>query len=215
MVGVVSIDLTLLSTLHRRANGNRWQVSPAAFAAALEASAAKAFAGRTPDTTELRRYLSGLHVEDLALASACAAGHDEAWQHFVLTYRPALYRAADAMDPTGGSRDLADALYADLFGLGSPGGERRSLFRYFHGRSSLATWLRAVPSQRHVDRVRERRHAEPIPSDDSTNALRAATFEPDPAHTGYVALMHAALAAAMGCSPRRTACVSPVTMRSG
>ena len=30
-------------------------------------------------------------------------------------------------------------------------GERRSLFRYFQGRSSLATWLRAVLAQRYVD----------------------------------------------------------------
>ena len=33
-------------------------------------------------------------------------------------------------------------------------GERQSLFRYFHGRSSLTTWLRAVLAQRHVDRLR-------------------------------------------------------------
>src|SRR5262249_21934637 len=30
----------------------------------------------------------------------------------------------------------------------------RSLFRYFHGRSSLKTWLRAVLAQRHVDLLR-------------------------------------------------------------
>jgi DNA-directed RNA polymerase specialized sigma24 family protein len=42
-------------------------------------------------------------------------------------------------------------LYADLYS--------KSLFRYFQGRSSLATWLRAVLSQRYVDRIRaNRRH---------------------------------------------------------
>ena len=35
----------------------------------------------------------------------------------MLEYRPILYRAADALDPSGGARDLADSLYADLYGL--------------------------------------------------------------------------------------------------
>ena len=63
------------------------------------------------------------------------------------------------IDPGGGARELADSIYADLFGLQERDGERRSLFRYFHGRSSLATWLRAVLAQRQVDRVRATRRA--------------------------------------------------------
>ena len=77
-------------------------------------------------------------------------------------HRPGLYRAADAIAPGGNGRELADSLYADLFGLQSQGGERRSLFRYFHGRSSLATWLRAVLAQRHVDGIRTGRRFEPL-----------------------------------------------------
>jgi RNA polymerase sigma factor (sigma-70 family) len=76
--------------------------------------------------------------------------------------RPTLYRAAEALDRTGGARELADSIYADLYGLDKRGGERQSLLRYFHGRSSLSTWLRAVLAQRHVDRVRVVRRTEPL-----------------------------------------------------
>jgi RNA polymerase sigma factor (sigma-70 family) len=48
---------------------------------------------------------------------------------------------------------LADSRFAELYGIGEVA-NRRSLFRYFHGRSSLKTWLRAVLAQRHVDTIR-------------------------------------------------------------
>ena len=82
----------------------------------------------------------------------------------MLEHRPRLYRAADALDPAGGARDLADSLYADLYGFPDRQGKRKSLFRYFHGRSSLSTWLRAVLAQRHVDRLRTARRLEPLPT---------------------------------------------------
>ena len=151
------LDRALVERLHRTARGERWSLSPDVFAATLEASARKAFAASTPDASQLQRYCESLHLEDLALACACAQGSNLAWEHFIREYRPGLYRAADAIDPSGGSRDLADSLYGELFGLDVRDGERRSHFRYFHGRSSLSTWLRAVLSQRHVDRVRRAR----------------------------------------------------------
>src|SRR5262245_11065749 len=130
----------LVDQLYFRADAGRWRVSRDHFARALEASTAKAFAGRVPSTRDLERYLGSLRLDELALACACADGDTAAWDHFVLEYRPVLYRAADALDPSGGARELADSLYADLFGMRDDDGERRSLFRYFHGRSSLATW---------------------------------------------------------------------------
>ena len=68
----------------------RWGVSPAAFAEALDRSVTKAFAGRSPSPAELDRYLGSLHLVDLALACACAGGHEGAWDHFVAQFRPAL-----------------------------------------------------------------------------------------------------------------------------
>src|SRR5476649_694500 len=118
------IDDALVGELYARAGANRWQVPVDRFALALEASAAKAFAGEAPSPRDLERYLLSLRLDELALACAYAEGNESAWDHFVLQYRPVLYRAADALDPSGGARELADALYADLFD---------SLFRYFHG----------------------------------------------------------------------------------
>ena len=163
-------DREMVERLYRKAQADRWSLPIDAFAVALEASARKAFAaapGETPpsavDGRQLERYLDSLHVEDLALACACARGSELAWEHFIREFRPGLYRAADAIDPSGGSRDLADSLYGELFGLDVRDGERRSHFRYFHGRSSLATWLRAVLSQRHIDRLRSVRRHDPLP----------------------------------------------------
>jgi RNA polymerase sigma factor (sigma-70 family) len=102
------------------------------------------------------------HSADLELARQCAAGDPAAWERFVLEYRPVLYRAADALDRHGGAREVADSLYAELFGIRGAPGERQSLFRYFQGRSSLATWLRAVLAQRFVDRLRAGRRLEPL-----------------------------------------------------
>jgi RNA polymerase sigma factor (sigma-70 family) len=139
------IDAALAERLYRKARAERWRVPLERFAEALERSA------------ECGANLEKLHLEDLALACGCAAGDEEAWEHFIREQRPTLYRAADALDPGGGARELADGIYGELF--------ERSLFRYFHGRSSLATWLRAVLAQRHVDRLRAGRRLEPLSED--------------------------------------------------
>ena len=161
------------------------------------------------------------HAADLELARQCAAGDPAAWDRFVLEFRPVLYRAADALDRRGGAREIADSLYAELYGIKNTAGERQSLFRYFHGRSSLATWLRAVLVQRYVDRVRANRRLEAL-SDESDDrgiagsrdrrnaaaALAGSTRaagepEPDPERPLYLALMRAALAHAVGRLPAR------------
>jgi RNA polymerase sigma-70 factor, ECF subfamily len=191
---VVRIDARLVARLHREARADRWEVAPDRFGRALEASAAKAFSGRDPSIRELERYLSSLRLDELALACACAEGHSAAWEYFVVEYRPILYRAADAIDRSGGARELADALYADLFGVPDAGKERRSLFTYFHGRSSLATWLRAVLAQRCVDRARAAARTEPLADQEPpARALR----EPDPDRPRLLALVLSAFRQAL------------------
>src|SRR5262249_56531716 len=130
---------------------------------------------------------------DVELARLCAAGDERAWETFVREYRPLLYRAADALDRTGGAREVADSLYADLYGLGNGTGERQSLLRYFEGRSSLATWLRAVLAQRYVDRLRAQRRLEPLTEDAEAGAAKPA----DPDRQRYVALVREALGRAV------------------
>jgi RNA polymerase sigma-70 factor, ECF subfamily len=135
----------------------------------------------------------GAHTADLELARLCAAGDEHAWETFVREYRPLLYRAADALDRTQGARELADSLYAELYGVTAKAGERQSLFRYYQGRSSLATWLRAVLAQRYVDRLRVQRRIEPLLHDE----VPAPSEEVDADRTRYVALVGQALSRAV------------------
>src|SRR5262245_22772051 len=198
-MGSLRIDEVTVRRLLARTQAARWHVTVETFADALRASAAKAFSGETPSSSDLRKYLESLHAEDLVLACACAGGDDTAWEHFVRTLRPVLYRAADAIDATGNARELADSLYADLYGLSEKGGVRQSLFRYFHGRSSLATWLRAVLAQRHIDRLRSGRRLESLPEEDgSVGAAVTRAVASDPSRDRYVTLVRDALTRAIG-----------------
>jgi RNA polymerase sigma factor (sigma-70 family) len=180
---------TDLRRLFERSRAARWGVDASRFAEAVHASLQKS-APEGTEARELARLAGTLHLEDLALAAACADGNEAAWDHFVLEQRPALYRAADALDPGGGARDVADGIYADLYGLPSRDGTRRSLLAYYHGRSTLSTWLRAVLSQRMVDRARERKRLDPLPEDP---ALPSPEPAPDPDRSRMIELMQRVL----------------------
>jgi RNA polymerase sigma-70 factor (ECF subfamily) len=103
--------------------------------------------------------VKSLHIEDLALARACSCGSDTAWDAFLARYRAELYRAACQItrDDAAG-RELADGLYAELFGLPNREGRRASKLDYYMGRGSLAGWLRTVLSQKHIDHCRTGAH---------------------------------------------------------
>ena len=191
---MAGLDVRAIGRLYKQARADRWDVPVPEFAEALQESLqhAPADAQRKPE-----RYLASLHLEDVALACACAAGHERAWEHFILQHRQVLYRAADSLAPGGAAREIADSLYAELYGLAERDGVRRSLFRYFHGRSSLGTWLRAVLSQRFVDSVRATRRFDPLPDDEAPVALAQPADDPDPAEADYVAQVQGALANAM------------------
>ena len=193
---MTTLAQTTIDELFRTGDAGRWGLSREEFAWTLNASVQRAFPGAEPSRRDLDRYVSALHAADLALACACALGREAAWDHFILTHRPLLYRSADALDPTGGARELADALYADLYGMSDAAADRRSLFRYFHGRSSLATWLRAVLAQRHVDAVRALRRLDPLPEADSA-AIGAAPPAGDPDRPRLVGLVIEALTGAI------------------
>ena len=189
---VVRISSEVLARLYGQSEAAAWGVSETAFAAALERSALKPLAEGAKDPRRLERFLSALHLKDLALACACGEGTELAWDHFIREYRPVLYRSADALAPGGAARELADSVYAELYGLEKRDGERRSLFRYYHGRSSLATWLRAVLAQRHVDRIRAERRLDPIEEEASLPAA-ATNPDDDPDRPRFLALVRLAL----------------------
>jgi RNA polymerase sigma-70 factor, ECF subfamily len=114
--------------------------------------------------------LKGLRVNDLVLARACARGNEAAWECFLERYRERMYLAAAAIarDEEKG-RDLADSLYADLYGTRvRQDGQRVSKLESFQGRGSLEGWLKTILAQEYVNRFRSQRKL--IPFDDALEA---------------------------------------------
>lgn len=148
----------LAQQLFAESRADSWHLSFQSFQSALTRSAAKRFGESAPAAEKIQEYFASLHIKDLVLACACADGSENAWNEFVEQYRSYLRAAAAAIlrrpiaDPA--AVDLADSLFADLYGMSGGKAGGRSLFRYFHGRSSLKTWLRAVLAQRHIDFIR-------------------------------------------------------------
>jgi RNA polymerase sigma-70 factor len=149
-----------LARLCKRAGGARWNLDdePLRDAAFRGARAAGVLDGAGVDS-----FIDGLHAEDLALAIACQAGESAPWEHFITSFRPQLYAAARAIagDEARG-RELADSLWAEMYGMEVRDGRRRSILSYFHGRSSILTWMRAVLAQRHVDYIRSQSRIAPL-----------------------------------------------------
>jgi RNA polymerase sigma-70 factor, ECF subfamily len=160
----------LLKSLYVRAKAASWEIPSEEFAAALHRSAARHFGAGQPTAQAVEEYLRALHLEDLALACALRRASEPAWDRFVSDYRPMLRAAARAIVGAGAedrAHELADSLYAELYGLDRSGGERTSsLFDYFHGRSKLSTWLRSVLAQRYVDGLRASRRLRPLEDGD-------------------------------------------------
>ncbi|HXY24279.1 MAG TPA: RNA polymerase sigma factor [Candidatus Acidoferrum sp.] len=197
---------SLLEKLYTQSQAARWGLARDRFTAALECSAGKSFSTSSCTSQKLEQYLNTLHLEDLAIAVACTAGSESAWEHFFATYRPYLRTAAAAIlrCPPGSPEacDLADSLFTDLYGLADSSAEKRSLFRYFHGRSSLKTWLRAVLAQRHIDSIRASRRFEELPEEESSESVRKLPLGQlpqagDPRRELYVSLFTRALHAAL------------------
>jgi RNA polymerase sigma-70 factor (ECF subfamily) len=155
------------------------------------------------DARQIQAYLDSLHAADLALACACSEGNAAAWDFFMARFRPELYRAGRAIAGEVAGRELADSLYAELYGLREAAGKRKSLFDYFLGRSKLTTWLHAILAQRHVDGIRRSRRTEPLedgevgkPSSNNSAATTAAS-SPDPDRNRFLAILQVVLTAAL------------------
>ncbi len=208
----LSVHVRSVEWLLAKTEAARWGLTRARFAEALHRSAEHHFRGTNPTAAEVTAYLESLHVEDLALACACGDANEQAWDDFVRRYRDDLYAAARAItgckgqSSTGGgdarAHDLADSLYAELYGLGQQASERRSLFNYFHGRSKLSTWLRAVLAQRHVDFLRTSQRTQSLGEREEAyvaETLRAhgSPVLPDPDRARYLGILQAALREAL------------------
>jgi RNA polymerase sigma factor (sigma-70 family) len=218
----------LIETLCAQAGVTRFGWTAESLLPHLARSVASRFKGLTPTARELEGYLGSLCLEDFALACACSEGQEAAWDFFVDNYRGYLRRCAGAMLHRGAeapeAREQADSLFAELYGLADGRGGTASLFRYFHGRSSLKTWLRAVLAQRHVDGIRATRRFDSLDDEDGAaerrqkNSVRSPTeptvgplaIAPDPYREKYIALFCNALQGALqrlDAADRRRVCL--------
>lgn len=197
----------LVARLHQEAQASRWDLTVEQFTLAIERAVRKRVSGSSLTFAQREEFLCTLHLEDLALAHACELGRAPAWGAFVQMYRPYLRTAAAAIlrasSASAEARELADSLFADLYGIADGKTGERSLFRYFHGRSSLKTWLRAVLAQRHIDGIRAAKKFDSLDAPDGEGKLHepaqtTVTQPADPHRSRYVRLFQIALDSALG-----------------
>jgi RNA polymerase sigma-70 factor (ECF subfamily) len=151
---MAAIPESLSAKLYRQAGAERFGLSERDFTSLLEEVAAK-YLPQDARQAEVVELLTNLRVEELALARSCARGNESAWEVFLNRYREKLYGVAHSItSDDSAARDLADSLYADLYGTRTSDGRRVSKLNSFTGRGSLEGWLRAVLAQEYVNRYR-------------------------------------------------------------
>jgi len=176
---VESAVADLLVESHARSGSEKVGLARETFAAILCEVATKYLPAET-NQSEARTFLLTLRVEELALARACAAGHNSAWELFLIRYREKLYQAALRIArEDSAARDLADGLYAELYGTTTRNGERVSKLASFTGRGSLEGWLRTVLAQEYVNRYRRTKRLISL-DEESEDGAQFAAPAPEP-----------------------------------
>lgn len=177
-----ALDAALLAELWRECDGAAWGLERGELHAMLlgigTAQNYGLAAGEIATRQQQAAFFRGLRLADLALARACAMGNERAWERFLALYRQPLLRAAIAItgSETLGS-DLADQLYAELYGLAERDGKRRCPLDSYRGRGSLIGWLRTTLAQRFVDHHRRSYREQPLEELDAP-ALEAEPEKP-------------------------------------
>jgi RNA polymerase sigma-70 factor (ECF subfamily) len=170
----------LLVDLHAKGGCEKIGLEQESFAGILCDVATKYLPTGTRQS-EARTFLLTLRVEELALARACAAGSNSAWEIFLTRYREKLYQSALRIArEDSAARDLADSLYAELYGTTAREGERVSKLASFTGRGSLEGWLRTVLAQEFVNRYRRTKRLVSLEEENEAGE-RFAAPEPEPA----------------------------------
>jgi RNA polymerase sigma-70 factor, ECF subfamily len=130
---------------------------------------------------DLRELYTSLRAEELALARACAAGNEHAWEVFLTRYREKLYDIASYITKeSSAARELADSIYAELYGTTTRDGQRTSKLASYTGRGSLEGWLRTVMVQEHVNRYRRQRRLVSL-DEETEEGVQFATPASEPA----------------------------------
>lgn len=130
--------------------------------------------------TEARTFILSLRVDELALARACAAGENSAWEVFMTRFREKLYLSALRIArEDSAARELADTLYADLYGTTTRDGRRVSKLSSYTGRGSLEGWLRTVLAQEYVNRYRRTKRLVSL-DEESEEGIQFRAPDPEP-----------------------------------
>jgi RNA polymerase sigma-70 factor, ECF subfamily len=149
------------AALYERSGAAAYGVSAEQFAAILDEILRKYLLNSAHASAEQKaEFCAGLRLEELALARACAAGNERAWQDFIGRYRQKLHGMALHITRDGAhSAELADSLFADLYGVNARDGNRtrNSKLVFYTGRGSLEGWLRTVMAQEFINRYRKQK----------------------------------------------------------
>ncbi len=125
-------------------------------------------------------FCAALRLEELVLARACAAGNERAWQDFISRYRQKLHSMALHITRDGvHAAELADSLFADLYGVNARDGIRRSKLVFYTGRGSLEGWLRTVMAQEFINRYRKQKRTVSL-EEQTEDGMQFAAAVPEP-----------------------------------
>src|ERR1700685_1702422 len=171
---------SVITELYEKSGGEEFGLTRAQFDGILGEIARK-YLPADAAHHDLRELYASLRTEELALARACAAGHEHAWEIFLTRYREKLYDIAGYITKESSTaRELADSIYAELYGTTTRDGQRTSKLASYTGRGSLEGWLRTVMAQEHVNRYRRQRRLVSL-DEESEEGVQYAAAEPEPA----------------------------------
>jgi RNA polymerase sigma-70 factor, ECF subfamily len=173
--------------LYAKSRAAEFALPPEQFVAIL-----KDVAGKHGPEATLEHFCMTLRLEDLVLARACAGGNERAWEVFMLRFREKLYDVSRQItrDDSAG-RELADSVYADLYGTRMRDGKRVSKLATYSGRGSLDGWLRTVLAQEYVNTYRKQRRLVSLDEESEEGAQFAAPVS-EAASSGDIELARAA-----------------------
>ncbi|HXM61627.1 MAG TPA: sigma-70 family RNA polymerase sigma factor [Terriglobales bacterium] len=171
---------SVITELYEKSGGEEFGLTRAQFDGILGEIARK-YLPADAAHHDLRELYASLRTEELALARACAAGHEHAWEIFLTRYREKLYDIAGYITKESSTaRELADSIYAELYGTATRDGQRASKLASYTGRGSLEGWLRTVMVQEHVNRYRRQRRLVSL-DEETEEGTQFATRESEPA----------------------------------